>query len=333
MTSSTGAVVERYRYDAYGKRTVTNAAGTTIVASSIGQQRGFTGYYLDAETGIYYARARMYSPAMGRFIGRDPLGYVDGYSEYGAFFAPNGLDPMGTKRVNGKRAAMVSWIGWSPIDEVRQGVLDAWIRLYGPGSVNVTVSMALAGATLALYSGYNPDPQSHYFTDEFEALVQSREYRAISRLKPWIECDCNDQVTDKGQDANYIIGFTPQYPVPSLRASFMYTPGQGTGTIEHQESSSCVTFVLTTKFMVNELEQKGYQLVYGVRLPYAWNEITYQLCCNGSSDVSFTGSKFPSHAGYIDGTQKWISLQHDYGEFGSSGGYNSGQDPSAPGIQ
>jgi len=72
MTDSTGAVVERYRYDAYGKRTVTNAGGTPIAASTIGQQRGFTGYYLDAETGLYYARARMYSPSLGRFVNRDP---------------------------------------------------------------------------------------------------------------------------------------------------------------------------------------------------------------------------------------------------------------------
>jgi len=106
MTNSAGAVVERYRYDAYGKRTVTNAAGTPIAASTIGQQRGFTGYQLDAETGLYYARARMYSAGLGRFLGRDPIradyesptsgdGYYDGLSLYAAYFAPNGIDPFG----------------------------------------------------------------------------------------------------------------------------------------------------------------------------------------------------------------------------------------------
>jgi len=124
MTSSTGAVVERYRYDAYGKRTVTNAAGTPIAASTIGQQRGFTGYYLDAETGLYYARARMYSAGLGRFVGRDPWGkssddsyllpkkyenedgeiiygptagdgYPNGYNLYAAYFTPNHTDSSG----------------------------------------------------------------------------------------------------------------------------------------------------------------------------------------------------------------------------------------------
>jgi len=95
MTSSAGAVVERYRYDAYGKRTVTNVAGAPIATSAIGQQRGFTGYHLDAETGLYYARARMYSAGLGRFIGKDPIGYINGHNLFQAYFAPNGLDPMG----------------------------------------------------------------------------------------------------------------------------------------------------------------------------------------------------------------------------------------------
>jgi len=107
MTDSVGAVVERYRYDAYGKRTVTNAAGTPIAASTIGQQRGFTGYYEDAETALYYARSRMYSAKLGRFIQRDKDrftkelpspkdGYRDGFSLYGAYFIPNALDSLGT---------------------------------------------------------------------------------------------------------------------------------------------------------------------------------------------------------------------------------------------
>ena len=106
MTNSAGAVVERYRYDAYGKRTVTNAAGMSIAASAIGQQRGFTGYHEDAETGLCYARNRMYSTGLGRFVSRDNFtasdvgpsaedGYFNGYSLYSAYFAPNGLDPSG----------------------------------------------------------------------------------------------------------------------------------------------------------------------------------------------------------------------------------------------
>lgn len=57
--------------------------------------RGFTGYVADNETGLMYARERMYSPSLGCFISRDPLVYVDGYSTYRGYFVPNSLDPSG----------------------------------------------------------------------------------------------------------------------------------------------------------------------------------------------------------------------------------------------
>ncbi len=44
---------------------------------------------------LRYKRARMYSAQLGRFISRDPLGFVDGMSLYRAYFVPNGVDPSG----------------------------------------------------------------------------------------------------------------------------------------------------------------------------------------------------------------------------------------------
>jgi len=56
---------------------------------------GFTGRYLDKETGLWYFRARYYSGSLGRFMSRDPAGYVDGYQLYRAWMIPNFLDPTG----------------------------------------------------------------------------------------------------------------------------------------------------------------------------------------------------------------------------------------------
>jgi len=47
------------------------------------------------ETGLFYARARMYSAGLGRFSSRDPYGYIDGLNLYEGYFAPNLLDPSG----------------------------------------------------------------------------------------------------------------------------------------------------------------------------------------------------------------------------------------------
>ena len=44
---------------------------------------------------LRYKRARYYSAQLGRFISRDPLGFVDGMSLYRAYFVPDELDPDG----------------------------------------------------------------------------------------------------------------------------------------------------------------------------------------------------------------------------------------------
>ena len=99
VTSSTGSVVERWSYNAYGVPTIKNSANATIAKSAVGNDRGFTGYKLDSETGLYFAKIRMYSAKLGRFTRRDSVGYVDGYTLYGAYFIPNQLDPFGTETV------------------------------------------------------------------------------------------------------------------------------------------------------------------------------------------------------------------------------------------
>ena len=68
LTDSTGAVVEKYFYDVYGKTIIKDASDNVLTVSAIGNSYGFTGRELDSETGLYHYRARAYSPELGRFL-------------------------------------------------------------------------------------------------------------------------------------------------------------------------------------------------------------------------------------------------------------------------
>ncbi len=92
---STGAVVERARYDGYGKRTLLDTSYTVITTANVNQSYGYTGIRHDNESGLQYYRARYFDNYLGRFINHDPIGYVDGLNLYRGYFIPNLLDPEG----------------------------------------------------------------------------------------------------------------------------------------------------------------------------------------------------------------------------------------------
>jgi RHS repeat-associated protein len=82
VTDESGAIIERYQYDPYGNQIIFNPAFNVLPESSIGQEFSYTGQRLDFETDLYYYKNRYYSPDQGRFISRDPIGYLDGMNLY-----------------------------------------------------------------------------------------------------------------------------------------------------------------------------------------------------------------------------------------------------------
>ncbi|MBX9943888.1 MAG: hypothetical protein K2Y40_07395 [Reyranella sp.] len=85
--------------------------GTTSAAPA---QFGYTGQRVDQETGLYYYRARHYSPAWGRFTQADPIGYQGGINLYGYVGNDplNATDPSGLDTYFGQlTAAYVPIIG------------------------------------------------------------------------------------------------------------------------------------------------------------------------------------------------------------------------------
>ncbi len=86
LTDSTGGVVERYEYSAYGEPQVLRGsptaggaeAGNMLAVSAYGNPLLRQGLWRDNESGTYQNRFRVLHSRQGRFGQRDPAGYVDG---------------------------------------------------------------------------------------------------------------------------------------------------------------------------------------------------------------------------------------------------------------
>jgi len=92
--TGTGPSIEYYHTDHHGSVIATSGASqaiqegpyiydpTGIGGLTSGQPFQYVGMYYDFETGLYYDRARYYSPWLGRFLQTDPVGYKDDIDWY-----------------------------------------------------------------------------------------------------------------------------------------------------------------------------------------------------------------------------------------------------------
>jgi RHS repeat-associated protein len=124
LTDETGAVIERYAYDAYGKPTITDAGGAPRQRSAVNNPYLFTARRLDPETGFYYYRMRHLNPATGRFLQRDPIG-------------------TWTDRANGGNA--YTYVGNNPVNQLDAMGLQPGIDIFGGPPSGGHVEAACAG--------------------------------------------------------------------------------------------------------------------------------------------------------------------------------------------
>ena len=73
--NTSGTLVAKYLYDAWGNCTI--ASGTTNYTVANANPIRYRGYYYDDDTGLYYCNARYYSPKWRRFISPDDTTYLD----------------------------------------------------------------------------------------------------------------------------------------------------------------------------------------------------------------------------------------------------------------
>jgi len=120
LVDTTGAVQERYVYDAYGKATIYDDdwSETKTWAASKANEILYCGYCYDPESNLYHVRNRYYHPTLGRWTSRDREGYVDGMNLYEYVGSRPTLftDPVGLCRVSNVRVFVEEGKALSTLD-------------------------------------------------------------------------------------------------------------------------------------------------------------------------------------------------------------------------
>ncbi len=107
LSNSSGAIVERYEYDDYGRLlNPVSLAPISSTPSPLGNPYFFQGHRYDTETGFYDYRTRYLDPRSGRFVTRDTIGI------------------WGDATNLGNGTAFVGNSPWSRVDPLGQGPLE-----------------------------------------------------------------------------------------------------------------------------------------------------------------------------------------------------------------
>jgi RHS repeat-associated protein len=131
LTNAAGTAAQNYTYDSFG-----NLIATT---GSLVNSFRYTGREWDAETGLYYYRARYYDPNIGRFISEDPARSDDNqnFFKYALNNPTIYLDPSGLFVEILCEPITQYWLGyWRRVKHcrvhVKCGSLDKTFELEGP---------------------------------------------------------------------------------------------------------------------------------------------------------------------------------------------------------
>ena len=321
LTDNSGNVTDTYLHDAWGNEVA--STGTTVNPF---KWVGKYGYYTDNSIAQAYVRARMYQPTVAKWMSVDPVPFIYSASQYDfvrnapiLFTDPSGLVPSDrdaasrfTGYLLGPEATIVSYIDkfainaenivFEMIDAAKRAGLQANVQ---PGDYHAIVTMLQELATST-----NPRPPAGIVS--WRHFVTTKEFRGLSQIRMQLSCFCG-HITDSTYATYSNHGYTP------IRHFNDYGPGEGS---EHKTAPSpgyassidsyewepkyshfekypsCMRYVLKHDFRVGIVGQIISKFVFGAGVPFAWGDIDYRICCNGTYRITYSASHFPSAIAY-----------------------------------
>ncbi|WXH30708.1 hypothetical protein WA016_04680 [Myxococcus stipitatus] len=172
ITSSTGAVLERIKYEPFGGRRDANNMLQASTATHSGGRRGFTGHEQDDEFGLINMRGRIYDPRLMRFLSVDPViadgGSTQAHNAYAyvlnnptRYTDPSGFTPHGGTLVSRWDGG---WTGSStPMQSTASSLMDRYASAPGASPFLVTVDFRVP--SVASLDNAKMQPDAHHTND------------------------------------------------------------------------------------------------------------------------------------------------------------------------
>jgi RHS repeat-associated protein len=163
ITDDTGAIIESYLYDVFGKATILDATSNVLTTTVVNNRFLYTGREYIAEAGIYDYRNRVYSPVLGRFLQTDPIRFKAGdvniyryvNNNSGNYTDPNGLSIIGA--IRGLAGAIFASIGLGTVNGAGSVIGELFhngdAEGIHPDKVQNQVVASIAGAVAGFITG------------------------------------------------------------------------------------------------------------------------------------------------------------------------------------
>jgi RHS repeat-associated protein len=153
LSSSAGSIANTYTYDSFGNPTA--STGSLVNPFS------YTASEFDAETSLYYYRARYYDPTAGRFLSEDPINFRAGTNFYRYVYGrpirlrdPLGKDPFIGATVGAILGGIYGGIGAAVDQDATLGDIAAGVVTgAGVGGLVGFLDPSLGIGTVALITG------------------------------------------------------------------------------------------------------------------------------------------------------------------------------------
>jgi RHS repeat-associated protein len=185
LSNTSGALAQTYAFDSFGNPTVSSGSLTNAFR--------FTGREFDAETNLYYYRARYYDPSAGRFIAEDPGGFNAGvhFYKYVKNQPLDYIDPYGLKCQQVTPWQEIPQMRGAPLQPyltVRDGVFwdfQGWDFSGGPEGPVISCICDWIASRTRIRKYYEKNVTEEAWFECTDCKGSHREHQTRNKFKKW----------------------------------------------------------------------------------------------------------------------------------------------------